>query len=146
FFFSSRRRHTRSKRDWSSDVCSSDLSLDVPGKRITVQSGITWEKIQDTVNSSGLAVKAMQSDNNFTVGGSLSANAHGRDLEFSTDRKSVVGFRIMLADGSVVHSSRTENAELFRLAIGGYGMFGIILEVDLELAENSVYQQSSKIM
>src|SRR5699024_11738649 len=27
FFFSSRRRHTRSKRDWSSDVCSSDLFL-----------------------------------------------------------------------------------------------------------------------
>src|SRR5699024_12102410 len=27
FFFSSRRRHTRSKRDWSSDVCSSDLKL-----------------------------------------------------------------------------------------------------------------------
>src|SRR5206468_5595037 len=26
FFFSSRRRHTRSDRDWSSDVCSSDLS------------------------------------------------------------------------------------------------------------------------
>src|SRR5699024_11707084 len=27
FFFSSRRRHTRSKRDWSSDVCSSDLNI-----------------------------------------------------------------------------------------------------------------------
>src|SRR5699024_12148211 len=27
FFFSSRRRHTRSKRDWSSDVCSSDLQI-----------------------------------------------------------------------------------------------------------------------
>src|SRR5438874_11911795 len=27
FFFSSRRRHTRSLRDWSSDVCSSDLAL-----------------------------------------------------------------------------------------------------------------------
>src|SRR2546421_6563398 len=27
FFFSSRRRHTRSDRDWSSDVCSSDLFL-----------------------------------------------------------------------------------------------------------------------
>src|SRR5207249_7755944 len=27
FFFSSRRRHTRSKRDWSSDVCSSDLLM-----------------------------------------------------------------------------------------------------------------------
>src|SRR5699024_4323256 len=30
FFFSSRRRHTRSKRDWSSDVCSSDLSTSRP--------------------------------------------------------------------------------------------------------------------
>src|SRR5699024_10195439 len=30
FFFSSRRRHTRSKRDWSSDVCSSDLTLVQP--------------------------------------------------------------------------------------------------------------------
>src|SRR5207249_8025274 len=29
FFFSSRRRHTRSKRDWSSDVCSSDLLADL---------------------------------------------------------------------------------------------------------------------
>src|SRR2546421_6858150 len=28
FFFSSRRRHTRSDRDWSSDVCSSDLGFD----------------------------------------------------------------------------------------------------------------------
>src|SRR5207249_11916008 len=37
FFFSSRRRHTRSKRDWSSDVCSSDLLLravgGIPGVR-----------------------------------------------------------------------------------------------------------------
>src|SRR6266536_4670675 len=30
FFFSSRRRHTRSTRDWSSDVCSSDLIFDLP--------------------------------------------------------------------------------------------------------------------
>src|SRR5690349_11359507 len=31
FFFSSRRRHTRSLRDWSSDVCSSDLEVGTPG-------------------------------------------------------------------------------------------------------------------
>src|SRR5699024_11446686 len=37
FFFSSRRRHTRSKRDWSSDVCSSDLysvKIDERGRRL----------------------------------------------------------------------------------------------------------------
>src|SRR5699024_11749446 len=33
FFFSSRRRHTRSKRDWSSDVCSSDLAAHVVHRR-----------------------------------------------------------------------------------------------------------------
>ena len=122
------------------------LSLDVPLKRITVESGISWEKIQDAINGSGLAVKAMQSDNNFTVGGSISANAHGRDLQFSTVIQSVLGFRLMLADGSVIPVSRSENPELFSLAVGGYGMFGIILEVDLELLENSIYQQSSEIM
>src|SRR5437868_12594791 len=35
FFFSSRRRHTRSKRDWSSDVCSSDLFLFARGRTKT---------------------------------------------------------------------------------------------------------------
>src|SRR5699024_12228530 len=36
FFFSSRRRHTRSKRDWSSDVCSSDLKGDDYGQSINI--------------------------------------------------------------------------------------------------------------
>src|SRR5690625_5858647 len=39
FFFSSRRRHTRWPRDWSSDVCSSDLSLN--GKY--AQTRTTWQ-------------------------------------------------------------------------------------------------------
>src|SRR5216683_3909425 len=33
FFFSSRRRHTRSDRDWSSDVCSSDLPAQCGARR-----------------------------------------------------------------------------------------------------------------
>src|SRR5699024_11340503 len=36
FFFSSRRRHTRSKRDWSSDVCSSDLKKGLKDEKIDV--------------------------------------------------------------------------------------------------------------
>src|SRR3989440_2455118 len=41
FFFSSRRRHTRSDRDWSSDVCSSDLP---EGSIITISTGMLKEK------------------------------------------------------------------------------------------------------
>src|SRR5699024_12034228 len=42
-FFSSRRRHTRSKRDWSSDVCSSDLctAADMDSLRTAVVTGAT---------------------------------------------------------------------------------------------------------
>src|SRR5207247_9295238 len=102
------------------------LSLDAEQKRITVESGITWDKIQEALSQSRLALKAMQSDNIFTVGGSLAANAHGRDSRYPTLVDSVLGFRILLADGSVKSISRTETADLFRNVIGGYGLFGII--------------------
>src|SRR6266704_5032153 len=48
FFFSSRRRHTRSKRDWSSDVCSSDLGL------ITIERDrvYAWHWFRATTTSS----------------------------------------------------------------------------------------------
>src|SRR5690606_40884912 len=42
FFFSSRRRHTRFSRDWSSDVCSSDLAPSwVPAERISLAVALT---------------------------------------------------------------------------------------------------------
>src|SRR5699024_11345922 len=53
FFFSSRRRHTRSKRDWSSDVCSSDLKYDI-NKLVSIQKSIdafiSGEKISERRN------------------------------------------------------------------------------------------------
>lgn len=122
------------------------LSLDRERKRITVESGITWDKIQEAVSPAGLALKAMQSDNIFTVGGSLAANAHGRDTRFPTLVESVLGFRILLPDGSVKSVSRTEDPDLFRNAIGGYGLLGVMLDVDLELVEDCVYEQSSEVI
>src|SRR6266511_831636 len=41
-FFSSRRRHTRFSRDWSSDVCSSDLAGAAPGVRGLGRAGSAW--------------------------------------------------------------------------------------------------------
>ncbi len=122
------------------------VSLEKECNRITVESGITWDKIQEAVNPVGLALKAMQSDNIFTVGGSLAANAHGRDIRFPMLVDSVLGFRILLADGSIKSASRSENPDLFRNAIGGYGLFGVILDVDLELVRDCVYQQSSAVI
>lgn len=122
------------------------LSLDEKEKTIRVQSGATWKQIQDHINPYGLAVKVMQSSNIFTIGGSLSANAHGRDPRFGPIIETVRSFRLLKPDGSIVKVSRTENEELFRLAIGGFGLFGVILDVELELTENKIYEKRTTLM
>jgi len=119
------------------------LRLDKERKIVTVQSGATWEDVQNYANEYGLAVKVQQASNIFTVGGSLSVNAHGRDPNFGSIIESVQSFRILLADGRIVEASRTENKELFSLAIGGYGLFGVILDVDLSLTDNDVYEKKT---
>ena len=57
--------------------------------------------------------------------------------------ETVRSFRLLNAEGQVINVSRTENAELFSLAIGGFGLFGVILDVELELNENSVYKKQT---
>jgi decaprenylphospho-beta-D-ribofuranose 2-oxidase len=115
------------------------LSLDEASKILTVQSGATWNDIQEFLNPHGLAVLAMQGPNVFTVGGSMSVNAHGWDMRHGPVAASVDWFQILLADGSVKRCSREENAELFHLALGGYGLFGVILDVGLRVTDNAAY-------
>jgi FAD/FMN-containing dehydrogenase len=54
------------------------VSLDIPRRLIRVQAGTTWRDVQDIVDPHDLSVKIMQSYSNFTVGGSVSVNCHGR--------------------------------------------------------------------
>lgn len=122
------------------------LSLDTESNLLTVQSGTTWEQIQDFLNEKDLAVKVQQSSNIFTVGGSLSANIHGRDPRFGPIIETVSSFRLVKADGEVANVSRSENPELFSLVIGGYGLFGIITNVDLEVVPNSVLKKTTQKM
>src|SRR5699024_11292075 len=46
--FSSRRRHTRSKRDWSSDVCSSDLAI-AEGAKSVANTEVTIKRVPETM-------------------------------------------------------------------------------------------------
>ena len=108
-------------------------------KIITVQSGVTWADIQEYINPYDLSVKVMQSSNIFSVGGSLSSNVHGRDPNFGPLIETVQSFRLLQEDGTVLNVSRTENEELFPLVIGGFGLFGVILDVTLELTTNDLY-------
>lgn len=119
------------------------LEFDAEAKKIRVQSGATWADIQNEINPYGLAVKTMQSQNIFTVGGSISINAHGRDIRNGSMIGTVDSFRLLTADGSIIHVSREENSDLFTSAIGGYGLFGIITDVTLTLTEDETYRMST---
>ncbi|MDO3382453.1 FAD-binding oxidoreductase [Gilvimarinus algae] len=112
------------------------ISVDPDKKVAIVQSGASWEDVQTAANPHGLSVKVMQSSNIFTVGGSLSANVHGRDPRFGPIIETVRTLKIALADGSVIEASRAKNPDLFYSAIGGYGLLGVILEAELELTDN----------
>ncbi len=115
-------------------------------KEITVQAGITWRKIQEHIDSFGLSVKIMQTYANFTVGGSLSVNCHGRYTGQGPIILSVKQIKIVLANGDLVAASPAENTEIFYGAIGGYGGLGVITEVTLSLTDNCRVRRSSQVM
>jgi len=116
----------------------SAIRLDAARRIVTVGAGATWHDIQNAIHPR-FAVKAMQSTDIFTVGGSISVNAHGMDHRAGALMGSIRSLRIMLADGRVVTASRTQEPELFAHAVGGYGLFGVILSAELEVVPNDVY-------
>jgi FAD/FMN-containing dehydrogenase len=123
----------------------SSIRLDAARRTVTVGSGATWHDIQNTIHPR-FAVKAMQSTDIFSVGGSISVNAHGMDHRAGALMKSIRSMRVMLADGRVVTASRSENPELFRHVVGGYGLFGVVLNAELEVVPNDVYRSERQVI
>ncbi|MBM9578271.1 FAD-binding oxidoreductase [Leptospira sp. 201903070] len=112
------------------------LSFDPKTRLITVEPGITWRKLQEAIDPFDLSVQIKQTYSNFTVGGSLSVNAHGRYVGYGPIILSTRSIKVVLSDGKVVTASPKENSEIFYGCIGGYGGLGVIVEVTLELTEN----------
>jgi FAD/FMN-containing dehydrogenase len=80
------------------------------------------------------------------VAATFSVGAHGWPVPHGPFGSTVRAIRLMLASGDIVTCSRTENTELFRMAMGGYGLAGIILEMDCEMAENRMMQPAYEVM
>lgn len=119
------------------------VSVDPLKRTVIVQAGATWRSIQEVIDDQRLAVRIMQDYANFTVGGTLSVNAHGSYALDGPVVNSVRAIKVVLADGRLVTASRTENADLFYGAIGGYGGLGVIVEATLDLAPNQRLERAS---
>lgn len=120
------------------------LRLDLEARTIRVQAGIRWCDIQRVIDPHGLSVSIMQTYANFTVGGSLSVNVHGRYVGLGPLILSVRSIALVLASGELVEASPTERPELFYGAIGGYGGLGVIVEAELALAQNARVERVAK--
>jgi FAD/FMN-containing dehydrogenase len=116
------------------------MELDAGRDILKVQAGALWKDVIAYLDPRGRSVAVMQSNNSFSVGGSISVNCHGWQFDRGPIASTVESFRLMQADGTIVRCSRTENTELFSLALGGYGLFGIILDVELRVVPNERYR------
>lgn len=116
------------------------LGLDRRRGLLEIESGIEWPELisgylalQDgDIEAWGIAQKQTGADR-LTIAGTIGANAHGRGLKMKPFISDVESFVLVDATGAAHSCSRTENAELFRLVHGGYGLFGIVTSVKLRL-------------
>jgi FAD/FMN-containing dehydrogenase len=122
------------------------MDLDESRRLLHVQAGAKWEDVIPFLSARGLSVAVMQSDSPFTVGGSLSVNCHGWQSDRPPIASTVESLRLLLADGRIVRCSRSENPELFAAVLGGYGLFGIILDADLKVVPNVRYRVAHRLV
>jgi FAD/FMN-containing dehydrogenase len=116
------------------------LELDAEARVLRAQAGATWHDVLQRLDPAGLSVAVMQSNNVFSVGGSLSVNCHGWQPDHAPIAASVRSLRVVTADGALHRCSREEEAELFRLVLGAYGLCGVILDAELALVPNETYR------
>src|SRR5438874_501263 len=140
-------RHSMGGQQFATDSICIDtrplarvISFDQERGLIEVEGGVQWPKLirtyldaqQENAKQWGIAQKQTGADT-FTLGGSLSSNVHGRGLAMKPLISNIESFTLINADGKSIRCSVDENNELFRVAIGGYGLFGLIDSVTLRL-------------
>jgi FAD/FMN-containing dehydrogenase len=116
------------------------LEIDTAAKTYRTTAGNRWSDVIRILDPRGFSPAVMQSNSDFGVGSTFCVNAHGWPVPHGPFGSTVKAIRLVLADGALMQCSRTENAELFGLAMGGYGLFGVVVELDVEMSENLLLQ------
>lgn len=114
------------------------VEIDSAAKIARVSAGTRWRQVIAILDKAGFSPAVMQSNSDFGVGSTFCVNAHGWPVPYGPFGSTVRAVRLMLHDGTVLRASREENAELFGLSMGGYGLFGIILDLEIGIVENTL--------
>jgi FAD/FMN-containing dehydrogenase len=129
------------------------LDFDAELGLVEAEAGIEWPALIGQLVEAqrgrdrqwGIVQKQTGADR-LSLGGALAANVHGRGLRLKPIVGDIESFVLVGADGEPVRCSREENPELFRLAIGGYGLFGVMASVTLRLAPRQKVQRVVELL
>ena len=122
------------------------LEPDTKALTYRVAAGTRWSTVIEKLDAIGFSPKVMQSNNNFGVASTYSVNAHGWPVPFSACGSTVRSLKMVMADGTLLTCSRTENADLFGHAMGGYGLFGVITELEMEMVPNAQLEPTFEVL
>jgi FAD/FMN-containing dehydrogenase len=110
------------------------LDLDLNHNTVTVQPGIMWSQLIQFLNNYKKSPTVLQSYCTFSVGGSLSVNAHGVTCD-NTLADSIIEFGL-ISNGKSYICNHKQNQELFAGVIGGYGLLGFVTYIKLKITNN----------
>jgi len=128
------------------------VAFDAQKGLIELESGVQWPQLLEFLqNNAGAGEKPwtfsqkQSGVDKVTIGGSLSANIHGRGLALAPFIGDIESFKLISPRGDLVECSRSANPELFRLVIGGYGLFGFVYTVTLRLVPRRKVQRITEV-
>lgn len=119
--------------------------------RVTVEAGIRWPALLAWLashpgNTRGWTIRQKQTGaDDFSLGGALASNIHGRGLAFAPFVDDVESVVLVDAHGKLVRASRSQEPELFALVAGGYGLFGAVVGIELRLVPRTTLRREVRM-
>ena len=116
------------------------LAFDPVRGLVEVEAGMQWpaliselRRLQARAAAPWAIAQKQTGADRLSIGGAIAANIHGRGLAMQPFIADVESLTLLGPDGQVRRVSRSEHAELFRLVVGGYGLFGVVTSATIRL-------------
>ncbi|MCZ8295456.1 MAG: FAD-binding oxidoreductase [Rhodobacteraceae bacterium] len=112
------------------------LEPDTAAGTYRVNGGARWRDVIAALDPLGFSPAVMQSNHDFGIAATFSVGAHGWPVPYGPMGATVRSIRMVLPDGALITASRAENAGLFAMAMGGYGLVGLIVDMVVDMVPN----------
>lgn len=112
---------------------SAPEQIDNDNHTMTVEGGLYLNSLSDIARSHGLEVSVLGSISTQSIAGAISTATHGFGLDYGCISTYIRHLKLLLADGTLVACSHTQDPDLFYATLCGLGATGIIVEATIQL-------------